>query len=164
MINETIAEAITRTIMEMTAEWLEIGLEIESEIKQRWSMRWPWRWPRDDPGIDHGIDWWSSGDWWSTQLSPDRVSQHLVPRLSVFYVLFQFLMNLVKVNYKGLGSGRSKILFGMNHEVRMVPFVHKERWDTNGSTQGIIVSEFYQQKKFQSVVLLIIAVYLNILF
>ena len=58
---------------------------------------------------------------------PTRVSRDLVPRLSSFNVLFQFLVKLVKVDCEGLGSGRSEVPFGMNHEVRVVPFVHEER-------------------------------------
>ena len=55
-------------------------------------------------------------------------------RLSIFNVLFQFLMDLVKVDWEGSGLGRSKILFGINCEVQMVSFVREERRDTSGST------------------------------
>ena len=58
---------------------------------------------------------------------PTRVSRDLVPRLSSFNVLFQFLVKLVKVDCEGLGSGRSEVPFGMNREVRVVPFVREER-------------------------------------
>ena len=58
---------------------------------------------------------------------PTGVSRDLVPRLSGFNVLFQFLMKLVKVNCKGSSSGRSEIWFRMNHEVQVVPLVHEER-------------------------------------
>ena len=64
-------------------------------------------------------------EFWSVVLT--RVSQDLVPRLSGFNVLFQFLVKLVKVNCEGSGLGRSEVPFGMNREVRMVPFVRKER-------------------------------------
>ena len=57
-------------------------------------------------------------------------------------MLFQFLVEIVKVDCEGLGLGRSEIPFGVNRKVQVVPFVHKERQDTSGSTQGIIVSEF----------------------
>ena len=67
-------------------------------------------------------------------------------RLSSFNVLFQFLVKLVKVDCKGSGLGRSKVLFGMNCKVRVVPFVHEERRDTSGSAQGVIISEFCKQK------------------
>ena len=67
-------------------------------------------------------------------------------RLSGFNVLFQFLVKLVKVDCKGLGSGRSEVLFRVNREVRVVPFVCKERRDTSGSTRGVIVSEFRKWK------------------
>ena len=56
-----------------------------------------------------------------------RVSRDLVPRLSGFNVLFQFLVKLVKVDCEGSGSGRSEVLFGMNREVRVVRFVREER-------------------------------------
>ena len=101
-------------------------------------------------------------EFWSVILT--LVSQDLVPRLSGFNVLFQFLMKLVKVNCQGSGSGRSKVPFGMNHEVQVVPFVHKEREDTSGSTWGVIISEFRKRKEFQPIGLLIVTVYLNILF
>ena len=61
-------------------------------------------------------------------------------------MLFQLLVKLVKVDCEGSGSGRSEVLFGMNREVRMVPFVCKERRDTSGSAQGIIISEFRKWK------------------
>ena len=77
---------------------------------------------------------------------PTRVSQDLVPRLSGFNVLFQFLVKLVKVNCEGLGSGRSEVPFGMNCEVRVVPFVRKERRDTSGSARGVIITEFRKRK------------------
>ena len=79
-------------------------------------------------------------EFWS--IIPTRVSRDLVPRLSSFNVLFQFLVKLVKVNCKGSGSGGSEVPFGMNCEVQMVPFVHEERGDTSGSTWGIIISKF----------------------
>ena len=56
-----------------------------------------------------------------------RVRRDLVPRLSGFDVLFQFLVKLVKVDCEGSGLGRSEVPFGMNREVRVVPFVRKER-------------------------------------
>ena len=77
---------------------------------------------------------------------PTRVSRDLVLRLSGFNVLFQFLVKLVKVDSKGSGLGRSEVPFGMNHEVRMVPFVRKERQDTSGSARGVIISEFHERK------------------
>ena len=77
---------------------------------------------------------------------PTRVSRDLVPRLSGFNVLFQFLVKLVKVDCEGSGSGRSEVPFGMNREVRVVPFVHKERRDTSGSAWGVIISEFRKRK------------------
>ena len=79
---------------------------------------------------------------------PTRVSRDLVPRLSSFNVLFQFLVKLVKVNCKGSGSGRSEVPFGMNREVQVVPFVCEERRDTSGSARGVIISEFHKWKKF----------------
>ena len=63
-------------------------------------------------------------------------------------MLFQFLVKLVKVDCEGLGSGRSEVLFGMNREVQVVPFVREERQDTSGSAWGIIISEFHKQMKF----------------
>ena len=93
-----------------------------------------------------------------------RVSRDLVPRLSGFNVLFQFLVKLVKVNCRGSGSGRSEVLFRMNRKVRIVPFVREERRDTSGSTRGVIVNEFRKQKEFRPIVLLIVTVNLNILF
>ena len=95
---------------------------------------------------------------------PTQVSRDLVPRLSSFNVLFQFLVELVKVECEGSGSGRSEVPFGMNREVQIAPFVHEERRDTSGSTQGVIISEFRKRKKFQPIVLLIVTVYSNILF
>ena len=95
---------------------------------------------------------------------PMRVSRDLVLRLSGFNVLFQFLVKLVKVDCEGLGSGRSKVPFGMNREVRVVPFVREERRDTSGSARGVIISEFRKWKKFRPIVLLIVTVYSNILF
>ena len=77
---------------------------------------------------------------------PTRVSQDLVPRLSGFNVLFQFLVKLVKVDCKGSGLGRSEVPFGMNREVWVVPFVCEERRDTSGSAQGVIISEFCKRK------------------
>ena len=62
---------------------------------------------------------------WS--IIPTRVSRDLVPRLSGFIVLFQFLVKLVKVDCEGSGSGRSEVQFMMNREVRVVPFFHEER-------------------------------------
>ena len=85
-------------------------------------------------------------------------------RLSIFNVLFQFLMDLVKVDWEGSGLGRSEILFGINCEVQMVSFVREERRDTSGSTQGIIISRFHKWKKLQPIILLIVAVYSNLLF
>ena len=75
-----------------------------------------------------------------------RVSRDLVPRLSGFNVLFQFLVKLVKVDCEGSGSGRSEVPFGVNRKVWVVPFVHEERRDTSGSTRGVIVSEFRKRK------------------
>ena len=77
---------------------------------------------------------------------PTRVSRDLVPRLSGFNVLFQFLVKLVKVNCEGSGSGRSEVSFGVNRKVRVVSFVRKERRDTSGSARGIIISEFRKRK------------------
>ena len=95
---------------------------------------------------------------------PTRVSQDLVPSLSGFNVLFQFLVKSVKVDCEGLCSGRSEVPFGMNHEVQMVSFVREERRDTSGSTQGVIISEFCKRKEFRPIVLLVVTVYSNILF
>ena len=77
---------------------------------------------------------------------PTRVSRDLVPRLSSFNVLFQFLVKLVKVDCEGSGSGRSEVSFGVNHKVRVVPFVREERRDTSGSVWGVIISEFPKRK------------------
>ena len=95
---------------------------------------------------------------------PMRVSRDLVLRLSGFNVLFQFLVKLVKVDCEGTGSGRSNVLFGVNCEVWMVPFIREERRDTSGSAWGIIISEFRKWKEFQPIVLLIVTVNSNILF
>ena len=101
-------------------------------------------------------------EFWS--IVPTRVNRDLVSRLSGCNVLFQFLVKLVKFDCEGSGSGRSEVLFRMNREVWMVPFVREERRDTRGSAQGVIISEFHKQKKFRPIVLLIVTVYLNILF
>ena len=79
-------------------------------------------------------------------------------------MLFQFLVKLVKVDCEGSGLGRSEVSFGMNREVRVVPFVREERRDTSGSARGVIISEFCKWKEFQPIVLLIVTVYSNILF
>ena len=75
-----------------------------------------------------------------------QVRRDLVPRLSGFDVLFQFLVKLVKVDCEGSGSGGSEVPFRMNREVRVVPFVCKERRDTSGSAQGVIISVFRKRK------------------
>ena len=75
-----------------------------------------------------------------------RVSRDLVPRLSGFDVLFQFLVKLVKVDCEGSGSGRSEVPFGVNCKVWVVPFVCEERRDTSGSAWGVIISEFCKRK------------------
>ena len=79
---------------------------------------------------------------------PTRVGRDLVPRLSGFNVLFQFLVKLVKVNCEGSGSGRSEVSFGVNRKVRMVYFVREERQDTSGSARGVVISEFRKRKEF----------------
>ena len=73
-------------------------------------------------------------------------------------------MKLVKVDCEGSGSGRSEVLFGMNREVWVVPFVQEERQDTSGSAWTVIISKFRKRKEFRPIVLLIVTIYSNILF
>ena len=53
--------------------------------------------------------------------------------------------------------------FWVYTEVRMISFVGEKWGDTSGSTRGIVVSKFRQGQQFGPVVLLVIAIYAEIL-
>ena len=55
-------------------------------------------------------------------------------------------------------------MLGVYCDVRMISFVGKERGYSCSSTWSIVVCEFCKRKKFGPIVLLIIAVYLEVLF
>src|SRR5271168_4550733 len=52
----------------------------------------------------------------------------------------------------------------MDGDVRMITFVGEERRNSGGGTRSIVVSELGKRKKCEPIVLLIVAVYAEILF
>jgi hypothetical protein len=54
------------------------------------------------------------------------VCQDLIAKLSGFNLLFQGSMKLVKLDCKVSGLGGIEVLFGVNHQVRVVALIDKE--------------------------------------
>ena len=55
-------------------------------------------------------------------------------------------------------------MFWMDGDVRMIAFVGEEQRNSGGGTRSIVVSELSKRKKDEPIVLLIVAVYAEILF
>ena len=73
-------------------------------------------------------------------------------------------MKFIEVNCKLSGLCRGKILLGVYRDIRVISLVSKEQRYFHGCTQSVIVSEFHEWKKSTPIVLLVVAVYVEILF
>ena len=77
--------------------------------------------PRDDPGVGHGIYWWSSGDWWSRQLSPDILSPKHSSGISYQSGTLLFLTVTLKSDQHETLPLPHRELGTVNHNWHMLP-------------------------------------------
>ena len=74
------------------------------------------------------------------------VSGSLITDLSLGESCLKFLVEFVKVDHKVFGTGRSKVMFWVNGEVRMITFISKEQGDPSSSTRSVVVGKFCKWK------------------
>src|SRR6266481_4606502 len=73
-------------------------------------------------------------------------------------------MEFIQVSNKLTGTGRCQVAFRMDCKIRMVTLVSKEGCDASSGTGGVVVCKLHEGQKAGPVVLLVIAVYLEVLF
>ena len=73
-------------------------------------------------------------------------------------------MEFIQVSNKIMGMGRHQVTFRMDHKIRMVTLVSKEGCDAGSGAGGVVVCELHEGQKAGPVVLLVIAVYPEVLF
>lgn len=73
-------------------------------------------------------------------------------------------MKFVEVDCEFSGPCRSEIAFGIDRDIRVISFIGKERRGSGSSARSVIVCELGEWEQWGPIILLVIAVYTEILF
>jgi len=92
------------------------------------------------------------------------ICSFLESELRFSYLGLEVFVKFPKIDSIFLSAVGGQILLRVNCEVRMISFVSKEREHTSSLTRHIVVGELSQRKQLGSVVLLVVAVGMEVLF